>query len=1286
MVVRTAKTLKFQRKVSFSQVIHNGSRVANGSGNECTSWQQLLKFRLYSHGVFNNVSRLKDDVAMTPPKALKLERGFTLVITLTLMILLTLLAVGLLSLSTITMRSAGRSADMVNARANARMALQMAIGELQRSMGPDRAVSANSELLATSGSPGKPNTMGAWKSWSDFSPLKTMNYDQEKRTRFDRWLVSTSNPDDALSRDFTVSPWPTDGGTGNLNTMESVELVGKGSLGVDALPAAKARAGLVKLKTGTSLTGAYAWHVSDESLKARINSYRDPGAAATLLWKKRALLTGQRPNIALVKDETGKALEMPKDATAADYALATAASAKLVDLKQTELYAVNNAKVSKLLRNDVTPYSLGLLTNAREGGLKRDLSSVFPLGIGGAALPDEFRVANARVYKSTLGISNDADPFWSNLADYYNTYLTLKTKDTNPTYDQSLSADIPVDLLVPPTHYFAGPVIAKVEILFSYVTRDAHGGWPGQLHATDSAFNYMGHLIYAPLVTLHNPYNVSISFDMLKLDVNGVPVGFQLYHNNVAQSAGLIPLDQMYVNQGARDSTKTFSLKIGNWSAPTSSVTSGPIVMKPGQTLMCSPLLDPTATFNSSLANENTPGRDFFDYKDNLTRDMRSTPGFYGRAIGFDIDWLNPQPETKAASGRILLGLDKSQQADRLNIFGLRSTDTMHIEYGLVEPMGGQTPTNKGFTVDAEITSNSVSHKYGGLTFNYSLQADLDRITGKQIYRYPATGEINAVAQSYVSNDTALADHSRALSVAVFSAYARTTNGGVYETGIRTKRAGGLNALRDGQVAGKPFLYHNPARPVVKVNLNSEKMGSQSHEMNFQPFASTSEADTYFPIDARGGNRTPHLTGNSTTRGIKSGSYLEIQTGPMQTIADFRRSNAFSSGYMPHFAQPVANSSVSPLMKTTGVVEANRAIANYQMLDHSVLANHAFYDRFYFSTLADDDAVKVDTVFDEFMNSKRRLISQMYEPYLPAGRTVSSIKASLYSGGKPSITTYKKTAQYQMVRGSFNVNSTSVRAWKAQLASLDVATINTLWARNGALEAVTPTTDLFPIPGMTLPNAAGTTKPANATKIDDAKTNEWDGYRELKEADIQTLAEKIVDEVKLRGPFLSLSEFVNRRIGANSELTRVGALQAAINKSKINDAIFKTQVPITAADVANPDLYAYSTIESVEGNPAEGAPSWINQGELMRIIEPTATVRADTFVIRTCGVTCDAQGKETARAYAEAVVQRVPEYVDTTDAPDVNVYDTTTTASAANKTFGRQLKVVSFRWLSPDEI
>ena len=59
------------------------------------------------------------------------------------MILLTIIAVGLLSLSAVSLRSSSQSTAYAEARANARLALMIAIGELQRQTGLDTRVTGH---------------------------------------------------------------------------------------------------------------------------------------------------------------------------------------------------------------------------------------------------------------------------------------------------------------------------------------------------------------------------------------------------------------------------------------------------------------------------------------------------------------------------------------------------------------------------------------------------------------------------------------------------------------------------------------------------------------------------------------------------------------------------------------------------------------------------------------------------------------------------------------------------------------------------------------------------------------------------------------------------------------------------------------------------------------------------------------------------------------------------------------------------------------------------------------
>ena len=83
------------------------------------------------------------------PSSRRQPRGFALVITLSLMVLLTVIAVGLMSLSAISLRSASRGDAMAAARSNARLALTIAIGELQQLVGPDQRITAPANIAGT---------------------------------------------------------------------------------------------------------------------------------------------------------------------------------------------------------------------------------------------------------------------------------------------------------------------------------------------------------------------------------------------------------------------------------------------------------------------------------------------------------------------------------------------------------------------------------------------------------------------------------------------------------------------------------------------------------------------------------------------------------------------------------------------------------------------------------------------------------------------------------------------------------------------------------------------------------------------------------------------------------------------------------------------------------------------------------------------------------------------------------------------------------------------------------
>ena len=100
-----------------------------------------------------------------PKRLLKRKkRGFALVATLTLMMLLTLIAVGLLALASSQTRIAQYTVLQAEARQQALIGLDAAIAELQVEMGPDQRVSANSSIVQLSDGATSSHVLGVWNS------------------------------------------------------------------------------------------------------------------------------------------------------------------------------------------------------------------------------------------------------------------------------------------------------------------------------------------------------------------------------------------------------------------------------------------------------------------------------------------------------------------------------------------------------------------------------------------------------------------------------------------------------------------------------------------------------------------------------------------------------------------------------------------------------------------------------------------------------------------------------------------------------------------------------------------------------------------------------------------------------------------------------------------------------------------------------------------------------------------------------------------------------------------
>jgi Tfp pilus assembly protein PilX len=270
------------------------------------------------------------------------RRGFTLIITISLMVLLTILALGMLSLSSVSIRTSARGEANAIARANARLALMMAIGELQKEMGPDSRISAPYDA-GTMPSGGQPRWTAVYDAWQRPANPTTPESPSSRTLKFRKWLTSGANQ-------ATGGP----AGTG-----ETIPLVGQKSLAPTAAPTAQINAPMHSLTAATN-QGRFAWWTSDESVKAKVNA----GPNSTPV--SRPLSDAQSPPYI-----GHKAITELKN-----FDWKPGQRSAVVSTASTNLAAGLGTGGLGRFSHDVTVYSNGVIADVRAGRLKRDLSNL----------------------------------------------------------------------------------------------------------------------------------------------------------------------------------------------------------------------------------------------------------------------------------------------------------------------------------------------------------------------------------------------------------------------------------------------------------------------------------------------------------------------------------------------------------------------------------------------------------------------------------------------------------------------------------------------------------------------------------------------------------------------------------------------------------------------------------------------------------------------------------------------------------------------------------------------
>ena len=93
--------------------------------------------------------------------------------------------------------------------------------------------------------------------------------------------------------------------------------------------------------------------------------------------------------------------------------------------------------------------------------------------------------------------------------------------------------------------------------------------------------------------------------------------------------------------------------------------------------------------------------------------------------------------------------------------------------------------------------------------------------------------------------------------------------------------------------------------------------------------------------------------------------------------------------------------------------------------------------------------------------------------------------------------------------------------------------------------------------------------------------------------------------------------------------------------------------------------------------------------DILQTIGNVLRPRCDTFTIRAYGASMDEEGNIMAEAYCEARIQRGIDYVDASNANEAKQNDefgADLGLSDLNKSYGRKLRVVGFKWLNKTEI
>ncbi len=1184
--------------------------------------------------------KLNPCVSKSPSGA---KKGFALIVTLSLMILLTVIAVGLLSLSSISLRASSSSNAQMVARANARMAMMLAIGELQKSTGPDQRVTMTSGLQSGT-EPANPNWAGA----TDVSPT---GLTPDAKSATISWLVSGTKPDPTKS--LTKS--------GKLNAGDALKIGVFRKTG--STTDQELLVPVVNVTQGNN-KGRYAWWIGDEGTKARVDVAKPKTAPTTdrdKLAQYQSPLEAGWKNLGATWKELGPDGAIDKSA--------------LISLQTASLAAANKTLATEYF-NDVTTGGFGLPTSVTDGGMKADLSLIFDRSqktkkygtqyfgtvattsnVGGV-LVNEFAVKTPSKFYLSDTISNGGSlstgPNWGTLWNYAQLWQNVSNQQvTQIGVNPIPETDLRYRDWLPYTNQDAGsyrkdaqqtnssitPVLSMLQMSFRLTSELA----PPVAGAPAGSEIYKAQIAIQPVLGIWNPYNVTIK---------AAPYLFQwalypYFRFNYAKPTGTGKYtDGRLTELWLRD----------EWTA--------------GGTSIPTPE-DPTGGKYFSMETDSVdlqPGE--FRLFSVIDKVAIKAGGTYKLKSGW------------SEKGGFVVNLKAPDGTDRVVPKGYRAW------FGdiVVQDTQSANTLARYKSLDTTKTSSTwFTLKSGG---NVLLRStDLWNGDSKSKIKVPepvvsgSSGGLDTTKTTYLIED--LAGDKVSAHIATWSFLARTT--------LQVEEAS--QRLRNWTDSNPRAIITNPAWDGSKVdssgnltgwNFTSQLMGvynppgkaKQVGDGNGGNRGLLGEGGSAIPEPEvnKSGGRYQGFGGaaNTLASGTNNVIVYDVPRAPLVSIGQFQHAQLSRYNFDPGFV--VGNSYANPRIPLNATVNKNfTGVTGLNVTDISYEVNKKLWDSYFFSSLGLDYTATTGTSLDKGFDFQKLSSGQTLLPnprmiFSPlSGDTTLDKILSENADRAPEV-----MASRILVKGAFNVNSTSKTAWKAVLSSLGASQLPVLNPKTGAATWKNPDGIRFNRFGHVITDTAYQQGGAG----DDPAY--WQGWRNLSDAELDKLAEEIVTEVKARGPFRSMAEFVNRNPNASSTDHQLkGPLQAALDRA-INIG-FPTSIGRAAT---NPNGSQFSKATTNE-NQSVGSASYLMQGDILQSLAPVLQVRSDYFKIRTCGEALDAAGNVTARAWCEAYVQRVPDYTDPTDSVFKKATELTSTV---NKTFGRRYQIVSFRWLSSSEV